>query len=221
EGMMIELLEASRNGTSDYQVLQDQMDATIQKVVLGQTASTQGTPGRLGNDDLQGDVRMDIVTADADLICESFNLGPVRWLVEWNFPGAAMPRVYRVTDPPEDLGALAERDSKIKQLGFKPTLKYVQDTYGGEWMESAAPAPLVGPNGEPLAPPAPGAPQAQFAERTTEPDPAARMAGQLERAIAPGARKWIEQIREAVQRAESLPELREYLLRLAPDMSLD
>ena len=37
-------------------------------------------PGRLGNDDLQADVRLDLVKADADLICESFNQGPARWL---------------------------------------------------------------------------------------------------------------------------------------------
>ncbi|MDF5986520.1 hypothetical protein P4131_17570 [Pseudomonas aeruginosa] len=46
------------------------MDETIAKVTLGQVASSQGTPGRLGNDDLQADVRLDLVKADADLICE-------------------------------------------------------------------------------------------------------------------------------------------------------
>ncbi|HEU4663848.1 MAG TPA: DUF935 family protein, partial [Dokdonella sp.] len=94
KGMDLDLLEAARSGTADYKTLHDTMDATIQKVVLGQTASTQGTAGRLGNDDLQSDVRDDIIKADADLVCESFNLGPARWLTEWNFPGAAIPRVF-------------------------------------------------------------------------------------------------------------------------------
>src|SRR2546427_66234 len=48
KGMELALLEAGRSGTADYKALQDYMDATIQKVVLGQTASTQGTPGKLG-----------------------------------------------------------------------------------------------------------------------------------------------------------------------------
>jgi len=222
EGMTIELLEAARNGTSDYKSLVDQMDAMIQKVTLGQTASTQGTPGKLGNDKLQGDVRADIIKADADLVCESFNLGPVRWLTEWNFPGATPPRVYRVTEEPEDLNTRAERDGKVKSLGFKPSLKYIQETYGGEWVESTQPQPddldAAGQAGQPGRP-------AQFAEpRTaanTPADPAARMTEQLDRKLRPAAAKWISQIREAVDRAESLEELREYVMRLAPDMSLD
>ncbi|MDF5964366.1 DUF935 family protein [Pseudomonas aeruginosa] len=61
EDMLVELLEASRSGTADYKILHDTMDETIAKVTLGQVASSQGTPGRLGNDDLQADVRLDLV----------------------------------------------------------------------------------------------------------------------------------------------------------------
>lgn len=217
EGMVIELLEAARNGTSDYKTLQDQMDATIQKVVLGQTASTQGTPGRLGNDDLQGDVRGDIVKADADLICESFNRGPVQWLTKWNFPGAKFPKVSRITEEPEDLTESAERDGKVASLGFKPTLKYVKEKYGGDW----EPANKAEPNGasEGAAGQQPGT--AQFAEHTPAADPAARMAQQLDRKLAPHAGKWIDQIRGAVDRAQSLEEVREYILRRLPDLTLD
>lgn len=139
EGMVAELLEATRGGTADYTSLYDRMDAAIARVTLGQTASTQGTPGRLGNDDLQADVRADIVKADADLVCQSFNATIVKWLVEWNFPGAALPTVWRILDEDEDLNTRAERDTKITGMGFKPSLKYVQDIYGGEWAEKAAP----------------------------------------------------------------------------------
>lgn len=134
EDMQLALLEASRSGVSDYRSLHDAMDTTMAKVVLGQVASSQGTPGRLGNDDLQGDVRQDLIKADADLVCESFNLGPARWLTEWNFPSAQPPRVKRIVGEEEDLKARAERDATITQsTGYKPTLQYVQDTYGGEW----------------------------------------------------------------------------------------
>lgn len=216
KGMEIELLEAARSGTSDYAALQAAMDAAIQKVVLGQTASTQGTPGRLGGDDLQGDVRDDIIKADADLICESFNLGPARWLTEWNFPGAALPRVYRVTEEPEDLKARAERDNQVAQLGFRPSLAYVLETYGGEWTEKTSAVP------EDSAAALPPGGTAQFAEGADlPPDPAERMTPQIERRIAPAAEKWMTQVRQAVDRAQSLDELREYLLRLAPEMSIE
>lgn len=135
QGMEAELLEATRGGTADYTALYDRMDAAIARVTLGQTASTQGTPGKLGNDDLQGDVRADIVKADADLICASFNMTVVKWLTEWNFPGAALPQVWRKCEDEEDANTTAKRDERINKMGFKPTLKYIQDTYGGEWVE--------------------------------------------------------------------------------------
>lgn len=135
QGMKASLLEATRGGTADYTALYDRMDAAIARATLGQTASTQGTPGKLGNDDLQGDVRDDIVKADADLVCMSFNATIVKWLVEWNFPGAALPQVWRKCEDEEDTNTTSERDERISKMGFKPTLKYIQDTYGGEWVE--------------------------------------------------------------------------------------
>ncbi|MDE9816552.1 phage portal protein family protein, partial [Pseudomonas aeruginosa] len=125
---------------------------------LGQVASSQGTPGRLGNDDLQADVRLDLVKADADLICESFNQGPARWLTEWNFPGAEPPCVYRVVEEPEDMDAKASRDEKVVRFsGFKPTLGYVQETYGIEVQEQDQKQE----QGQPTGP----SPAAEFAER--------------------------------------------------------
>ena len=135
QGMEISFLEAARSGTADYVKLCEYMDAAITKIILGQTASTSGTPGRLGNDDLQGDVRADLIRADADLICESFNETVITWLTEYNFPGAKPPRVFRVTDPDEDLAARADRDTKIYQMGFKPTLEYIREQYGEGWEE--------------------------------------------------------------------------------------
>ena len=88
--------------------------------------------------------------ADADLICESFNLGPARWLSMFNFDGADPPRVFRVVDEPEDTQTMADRDTKIMKMGFKPSLVYVRQQYGDHW-EPAQIAPA-----DPLPPlPAP------------------------------------------------------------------
>lgn len=161
EGMKIELLEAARSGTADYVALYDRMDAAIAKVILGQTASTQGTPGKLGNDELQSDVRIDLIKADADLICESFNRGMGKWLTEWNFPGAIPPRVYRKVEPDEDTAKRAERDKKVYDMGFKPTLQYVQENYGDGWIEKPS---LDIPGGMPAATPTGNAPAAATPE---------------------------------------------------------
>lgn len=231
DGMVLELLAAGRSGTADYKALQDAMDAAIQKVVLGQTASTQGTAGRLGNDDLQADVRADIIKADADLVCESFNTGPARWITEWNFPGAAIPRVYRVTEEAEDLESRAKREETVSRLGFKPTLKHVQDTYGGEWVEVGAPTTVPPLDSSAIAGPAFADPSASILSLLQRHHPAAfadavgraadSMAAQLDRVTRPAGEQWVATLRELTEGATSLEDLYEQVLARAPDMSLE
>lgn len=215
QGMEAELLEATRGGTADYTALYDRMDAAIARVTLGQTASTQGTPGRLGNEKLQADVRKDIVKADADLICMSFNATIVRWLVEWNFPGAALPQMWRIIEEPEDLNAQADRDGKIASMGFKPTLKYIKDTYGGEWVESrigtrpnnSAQDIQVGGN----------LPPAEFAEGDSQ-NPTAQEEDLL---VSSTAKDWdymVRSIRMLVDQAPDLKSLQRALVNAYGDM---
>ncbi len=132
EGMSIELLESGRTGTSEYEALCRYMDGAIAKLVLGQVMTSEAVGGQY-KAEVQDAVKDDIVKADADLLCDSFNRGPVRWLTDWNFPGAAYPTVWRQTEAPEDLNQRAERDTKIFQVGYKPTLAAIVETYGGEW----------------------------------------------------------------------------------------
>lgn len=145
EGTEFEFINAQRSGTQDYDTMRAAMDNALAKVIIGQTASQQGTPGRLGNEDLQGEVKSDLVKADADMICASFNRTVVTWLTEWNFPGATPPNVWRQIEPPEDLVARAERDTKIYALGFEPTEDYMRETYGDGWVKKAAVATGIPP----------------------------------------------------------------------------
>lgn len=145
DGMQAELLEATRGGSADHAAFTAMMNAAILVITIGQTASTQGTPGKLGNDQGQADVRADIVQADADLVCMSFNASVARWLTEFNFPGATPPRVWRVMDEPEDLDALSKRDECLSRVGYRPSLERVTEIYG-EGYEAAAP---TGQTGEP------------------------------------------------------------------------
>jgi phage gp29-like protein len=143
QGMEIDLLEAARSGAADYEALHDKMDEAIAKAILGQTMTTDNGSSQ-AQADVHMEVRQDIVKADADLICESFNEGPMRWLTMFNFDGADPPRVYRVVEEPDDLDALADRDTKVKALGFKPSLDYVKQQYGDHW-EPVSPAPAAEP----------------------------------------------------------------------------
>lgn len=145
DNVVVELLEAARSGSADYAGMHDAMNAAISKIVVGQTMTTDSGSSR-AQGEVHERVAQKIVEADSDLLCSSFNAGPVKWWSEWNFPGAVPPRVYRHTEPAEDLNARAERDGKIKALGYEPTEEYIQETYGDGWKKSQAPAvdPMTG-----------------------------------------------------------------------------
>lgn len=154
---IVELLEAARSGAADYETLHKVMNEAISKIVVGQTMTTDNGSSK-SQAEVHAGVARKIVEADSDLLCGSFNAGPVKWWCEWNFPGAVPPRVYRHTKPPEDLTVRAERDTKIFALGYEPEEDYILETYGPGWKKKAAqPVPALGMPG------APGQP-AQFAE---------------------------------------------------------
>lgn len=206
EGMQIELIEAARSGTADYTQLYDRMDRAIAKVVLGHTGSSEATPGKLGGEDMAGDVRDDITKADADVVCESFNQQVARWLTEWNYPGAKPPRVWRKMEQPEDLNSLAERDERVSRLGYRPTLKYIQDRYGEEWEVDNRPPAAPQPFG--------------FAEAGEDSVRlrADTMTDRLEREAEPAMAALMEPVRRLVANARSMEEIRDGLFALYAEM---
>lgn len=144
EGMTADLLEAARSGTADYKAVHDTMDEAIAKAILGQTMTTENGSSK-SQAEVHMVVRQDIVKADADLVCESLNLGPIRWLTMFNFAGAEPPRVFRQVEEPDDLDALAGRDKKVMEMGFKPGIEYVRQTYGDHWEDPAESEPAHQP----------------------------------------------------------------------------
>ncbi|MGV3629147.1 MAG: DUF935 domain-containing protein [Betaproteobacteria bacterium] len=139
DGMAIELIEAARSGVADYKAMSEVMDQAIAKVVLGHVGSIESTPGKLGGESNARDVRQDLIKADADLLCESFNAGPARWLTEWNFPGAAAPRVWRQVEKGQDLLKRAQVDKALHGMGWEPeSIDYINETYGGQWKKKTA-----------------------------------------------------------------------------------
>lgn len=129
----VELIEAARSGTGDYDSMRAAMNGAIAKIVLGQTMTTDSGSSRSQAEVHQG-VRDDIVKADADLVSEAFHRGPVRWWSEWNHPNAKPPKVWRRMEEEEDQNKRAERDEKILALGYRPLPEYIEDTYGPGWV---------------------------------------------------------------------------------------
>jgi len=136
--MAIEYLEAKRAGDATYEQLCDYMDRAIAKVVVGQTlTSSAGDRGSgsyaLGN--VHNEVRHDILKADGDSLCETINNTVVRWLVDYNFSISdrhGYPKLWRRTEPEEDLNARANRDKVLlvdMGLAARVPESYIEDIY--------------------------------------------------------------------------------------------
>jgi len=138
KGMSLSLIEAARSGSiTTYRELTEFMNTEMTIGILGQTATTTGTPGKLGNEDAQENVKDDIVKADADALCEYFNAreGVVRWLVDYQFPGhGRYPKIWIDCEEEEDKKTLAERDDKLSSAmarsGARLSKSYYVRTHG-------------------------------------------------------------------------------------------
>ena len=154
EDQKIDLLESLRRSGADYNDFVVYLDRAVTTTILGQSSTTDQGPWR-GTAEVQKDVRDEVIAADARMLDGALNQTLARWLTEWNWPGAAHPRIVRDTDPPEDLDRRAEREEKVSRTaGIRPTRAHVEEVYGGEWED--APAPPVQPPGSGDAGPMPG-----------------------------------------------------------------
>lgn len=218
--MSIEFLEAARAGTVTHEALCEYMDRQISKAVLGQTASTEGTPGKLGNETAQNEVRQDILEADADLLDTVLNETLVRWIVDYNFAGVTdYPKIVTHAAARPDLKERIEIDSRLaSDVGLPMGRQYFYETYG--ITEPAEGEELVKPAQKPPAAPfgngdrGKGAAFAEGARFT--PDQAS-----LERFIAKAAAapSGIEQkIIASVEEAQSYDEAMTALLELYPEL---
>jgi phage gp29-like protein len=132
EGMLIELLEASRSSTSDlYERIVRYMDEQMSECVLGETLTTNiGSVGSKAAADTHNGVRLEITKADADLLSATLNETYCVWVTELNIPGANPPTVWRIFEEQEDLDKRSDRDKKLFDMGYRLTPKKVEEVYG-------------------------------------------------------------------------------------------
>lgn len=134
--MELDFLESKRGGSADfYEKLARYMDEQISEAVLGETSTTTGKSSGMNSNQaaVHNEVRLELVKADADLFSGTINGGLVKWLTEWNVPGARPPTVWREVEEEEDLNQRSERDERVYKLGFRPTIDYITETYGEGW----------------------------------------------------------------------------------------
>ncbi|MDR3631724.1 MAG: DUF935 domain-containing protein [Desulfocapsaceae bacterium] len=133
ESMMIEFVEAAKTSGGDtlYMRLADWLDAQVSRGILGQTATTQGTPGKLGNEKAQSEVRDDIRDDDAAQLSETLNRDLVRPYIDLNFgPQQAYPELILRAVENEDVTVLVTALEKLVPLGLKVEQSVARDKLG-------------------------------------------------------------------------------------------
>lgn len=139
--MELELIEAVRSASGNYDDVYDRMDAAIAKVILSQTMTTDDGAS-LSQAKVHEGVADAVVNSDARLLAASWNTGPGWWLTAWNFPNARLPQLRFITEEPEDQAQAVARDQALHAMGWALTEDKVRETYG-EGYERAEAAPAA------------------------------------------------------------------------------
>jgi phage gp29-like protein len=153
DSMQVEFVEASKSGSTDFfERLAQYLDNMITKGILGQTATTQGTPGKLGNEDAQQEVRHDIRDDDAEQLEETIQRDLIQVFVDLNFgPQESYPQFQLRAVEKEDTAALVNALKELVPLGLKVEQSVVRDKLGFPDPDPhAKPEDLLGAPPEPL-----------------------------------------------------------------------
>ncbi|KAF1043205.1 MAG: hypothetical protein GAK35_02297 [Herbaspirillum frisingense] len=215
-GMDISLLEAARSGIDTYEKLCRYMDEQIEGIILGK-ANGPGSGGALASAiNIDNEVRLELTKADGDLLSDSLNRSAVRWIVDYNMPGAAYPRVSRIIEEPKDVKAMAETKKVLFDMGFRPTLESIKQDFGGDY-------DLVPTKGAASAI-APGAVIADFADPLPPADQAAvdaLLAAIAEDQLQPLMAALLAPVLKAIRESAGHQQALERLVELFPTMPLD
>jgi phage gp29-like protein len=133
EGMKINFIEAARSGSiATYESLCNFCNNEISKCVLGETGTTDqtGSGGSRARDTVGNEVRLEKTQADADLLSETLNRTLIRWITEFNLPGAKPPRIQRVVRQVQDREKQANVDRILYDMGYRRTAESIAATYG-------------------------------------------------------------------------------------------
>jgi phage gp29-like protein len=219
QGMEITLLEAAKSGIDTYERLCRYMDDQSGGVVLGKSGG-QGSGGQLAASiNIENEVRLELTKADADLLSDTLRRQLVRWIVDYNMPGAPYPNVRRVIEEPSDMEKMARTKKALFDMGFRPTLESIKQDFGGDYteIEPRVPGTNVAQQSNALATP-------DFSEPETPADQAAvdallaSLAGDHLQGLAA---KMLAPIIKGVRESSNHQAALEKLVELFPDVPLD
>lgn len=122
DSMVIDIIESkTTSGTSEvYEKIAEWSDKQLSKLVLGQTASAEGTPGKLGDSQDQQAVRQDILKADVRQLEQTLNRDLVIPYVKFNFGiQERYPKLKIKYVEPKNVQLIVDSVTKLVPLGLK------------------------------------------------------------------------------------------------------
>ena len=122
DSMIIDIVESKTTGTNAevYRGLAEWVDRELSKLVLGQTASAEGTPGALGGQPGQEEVRQDICRADALQFDQTINRDLVIPYVNFNFGEQTVyPRIKTKLVESKNVQTIVDAVTKLAPLGLR------------------------------------------------------------------------------------------------------
>lgn len=170
---------------------------------------------------MHNEVRLDLRDSDAKQLAATISRDLVYPIAVLN--GLAdnwkrCPRLVFPTDEPEDLKSYADSLPQLVKLGFRIPRQWAQEKVGIP--EPAEKEDVLQLQAEPSAPAEPE-PPAGVAVATAQQKPATTAAQRLDDDLQPITGQWITRIRQLVEQAESLEQIRDGLAELLPDMTLE
>lgn len=223
-GMELEFLNAAQGDPAAFQLMIEWCERTQSKAILGGTLTSQAdgksSTNALGN--VHNEVRQELRDADAKQIAMTLSqqlVYPIAVLNGLATDWRRCPRLKFITQEPEDLAHYAEALPSLVKMGIKIPRQWAQERL-------AIPEPdgdeeVLAIAAEPVAPPASPEPVPGKAVATAQTRAPATAAEHLDDQLQPSTGQWIQRIRDLVQGADSLEQIRDGLERLLPDMSLE
>lgn len=214
---------ANTAGAGDFfEKLANWWDKQISKGILGQTM-TADDGASLSQAKVHNDVRLDLLKADAKALQTTLNRDLIRPFVDLNFGPGRYPQLIVEVPEPEDIKLLVGSLKDLVPLGLEVEQSVIRDKLG--LAEPAAGAKLLTPPKQtPAAPPASAPAATDRAENREQLPRYADREDQLAALLAseadPLVDELVEQIRDLVEGAGSLEEIRAGLDSLTPDLDI-
>ena len=124
----LQLLDSASRGEAYFQLL-EYLEAAVNKVILGQTASSGDSSG-LSKGDAQSKVRQDILESDCRILQRVIDFQLLKPWTRYNFGTLSAPKLVIDCVPPEDKEKNANTLKTLYEAGFEADPQEVSERFG-------------------------------------------------------------------------------------------